>query len=180
MRRPFCALKRIRSIRWGKTLEEHDKNKIMFGHGPPTDPTNVLQHQTTIGEYKARNQRGGKNARRLAHMLICPRGAMLIYSTELARSLNLGRPTKLTIVDPAGDKVVNKADFSGVKIAASVTKAGDLNPTTVTKSMVGTYIVAGLVYGLVNVRTDGETILCNITLSPARLHHARDRSLRPG
>ena len=84
----------------------------------------------------------------------------LIYSTELARSVNLGRPTKLTIANPAGDTVVNRADFGAVKIDASVTKAGDLNPTTVTKSMAGTYIVAGLIYGLVNVRTDGETILC--------------------
>jgi beta-lactamase superfamily II metal-dependent hydrolase len=84
----------------------------------------------------------------------------LVYSTELARSVNLGRPTKLTVANPAGDIVVDRADFGKVKIAASVTKAGDLNPTSVTRSMAGTYIVAGLVYRLVNVRTDGETILC--------------------
>ena len=84
----------------------------------------------------------------------------LVYSTELARSVNLGRPTKLTIANPAGDIVVDRTDFGKVKIAASVTKAGDLNPSSVTRSMAGTYIVAGLIYGLVNVRTDGETILC--------------------
>ena len=43
---------------------------------------------------------------------------------------------------------------------AAVTKAGDLNPTVVTKTLDGTYLVAGLIYGLVNVRTDGEKILC--------------------
>lgn len=84
----------------------------------------------------------------------------LVYATELARSVNLGKPTKLTIANPAGDTVVESADFAKVEITAKVTKAGDLNPTTVTKSMAGTYIVAGLIYGLVNVRTDGETILC--------------------
>ena len=86
----------------------------------------------------------------------------LVYATELARSVNLGKPTKLTIDNPApgADTVVDSADFAKLKVEAKVTKAGDLNPTTITKSMVGTYIVAGLIYGLVNVRTDGETILC--------------------
>lgn len=84
----------------------------------------------------------------------------LVYSTELARSLNLGRPTKLTIGGAAGNTVVDDAHLSTVTVEAKVTKAGDLNPTTVHRSMSGTYIVAGLIYGLVNVRTDGETILC--------------------
>jgi beta-lactamase superfamily II metal-dependent hydrolase len=84
----------------------------------------------------------------------------LVYSTELARSINLGKPTKLTIVDPAGDIVVEADKLGTVTIEAKVTKAGDLNPTTKTKTLDGTYIVAGLIYGLVNVRTDGEKILC--------------------
>ena len=84
----------------------------------------------------------------------------LVYSTELARSLNLGKPTKLTIADPGGDTVVPENELSAVTIEAKLMKAGDLNPTTVNKSLKNTYIVAGLIYGLVNVRTDGETILC--------------------
>ncbi len=40
------------------------------------------------------------------------------------------------------------------------TKAGALNPVTRSRSFVGSYVVSGVVYGLVNVRTDGETILC--------------------
>jgi beta-lactamase superfamily II metal-dependent hydrolase len=84
----------------------------------------------------------------------------LVYSTELARSVNLGKPFKVKIADPAGDTVVEKDKLKNVSIDAKVTKAGDLNPTTVTKVLDRTYLVAGLIYGLVNVRTDGQTILC--------------------
>jgi beta-lactamase superfamily II metal-dependent hydrolase len=84
----------------------------------------------------------------------------LVYSTELARSINLGKPKRLTLPDPAGDKVIAADQLGAVKIEAQVTKAGDLNPTTVTRRLGGSYIVAGLIYGLVNVRTDGEKILC--------------------
>jgi beta-lactamase superfamily II metal-dependent hydrolase len=84
----------------------------------------------------------------------------LVYSTELARSLNLGKPAKLTIANPAGDKVVEKNELGTVAIEAKVTKAGDINPTTVTRHLNKTLIVAGLIYGLVNVRTDGVKILC--------------------
>jgi beta-lactamase superfamily II metal-dependent hydrolase len=84
----------------------------------------------------------------------------LIYSTELARSVNLGRPVKLTVAGENGNTVVEEADLGKAKVAAKVTKAGDLNPTTVTRTLDRTYVVAGLIYGLVNVRTDGEKILC--------------------
>jgi hypothetical protein len=84
----------------------------------------------------------------------------LVYATELARSVNLGRPARVTIADAAGQTVI-KADALGtVTIDAKVTKAGDLNPTTVARRLDRTYIVAGLIYGLVNVRTDGRRILC--------------------
>jgi beta-lactamase superfamily II metal-dependent hydrolase len=84
----------------------------------------------------------------------------LLYSTELARSLNLGRPTRLTMAGAAGSTVVEEGGLDRVTIDAKVTKAGDLHPTTETRPLAGTYIVAGLIYGLVNVRTDGEKILC--------------------
>jgi len=47
-----------------------------------------------------------------------------------------------------------------VRIAADMTKAGDLHPTTVTRSLDDTLLVAGVIYGLVNVRTNSEKILC--------------------
>jgi beta-lactamase superfamily II metal-dependent hydrolase len=84
----------------------------------------------------------------------------LVYSTELARSVNLGRPARLTVTGPQGAIVVDKAELRTATVEAKVTKAGDLHPTTVHRTLDRTYVVAGLIYGLINVRTDGETILC--------------------
>ena len=84
----------------------------------------------------------------------------LVYSTELARSVNLGKPTRLTVANPNGNTVVEQDQLSTVTVTAKVTKAGDLNPTTISRSLGRTYIVAGLIYGLVNVRTNGDKILC--------------------
>jgi beta-lactamase superfamily II metal-dependent hydrolase len=84
----------------------------------------------------------------------------LVYSTELARSINLGKPTKMTVPGNSGATVVEGGALAAVKVEAKVTKAGDLQPTTVTKALGDTYLVAGLIYGLVNVRTDGAKILC--------------------
>jgi beta-lactamase superfamily II metal-dependent hydrolase len=84
----------------------------------------------------------------------------LVYSTELARSINLGKPTRLTITDAAGDTIIKEDELGTVTVDAKVTKAGDLNPTTVARRLNRTHIVAGLIYGLVNVRTDGKKILC--------------------
>jgi hypothetical protein len=40
--------------------------------------------------------------------------------------------------------------------------AGDLNPRAGFRSLRGCYVVGGLIYGLVNVRTDGKKILCAV------------------
>lgn len=69
---------------------------------------------------------------------------------------SLGRPTKLTV---AGQTFEEEA-LDDVKLEFAETKAGDLNPTTRTRRLSQTRVVAGLIYGLVNVRTDGDTILC--------------------
>lgn len=82
----------------------------------------------------------------------------LIYSTELARSVSYGEPTKLTNDQPAVDLQDDALD--DVKIEYKETRAGDLNPRTRTKKLGSSLLVANLIYGLVNVRTDGETILC--------------------
>lgn len=81
----------------------------------------------------------------------------LIYSTEIARSIQLGRPLRLRAPD---GHVHEGADLATLRVEASVTKPGDLNPSKVERSMGSTLVVAGLIYGLVNIRTDGETILC--------------------
>jgi hypothetical protein len=84
----------------------------------------------------------------------------LIYSTELARSINLGRPTKVTITRNDETIKIEAGKLNTIEVEAKVTKAGDINPTTIKRQLNQTNIVAGLIYGLVNVRTDGETILC--------------------
>jgi len=84
----------------------------------------------------------------------------LIYSTELARSINLGKPLKATVPGLNGPLGFEGAGLADVVIDAAVTKAGDLKPSKVSRKLDHTHIVAGLIYGLVNVRTDGETILC--------------------
>lgn len=83
----------------------------------------------------------------------------LIYLTELARSVEIGKVSKAYTVDAAGAEVAT-LDLKQLRTTAKVTKAGDLNPTTVTRGMQGGYVVTGLVYGLINIRTDGKRILC--------------------
>ena len=83
----------------------------------------------------------------------------LVYSTELARSVNIGLLDSLSIT-AAGKKVdFKKGAFEGL-VEYLATKAGALKPTRGKRSLKGCYVVGGIVYGLVNVRTDGTTILC--------------------
>ncbi len=84
----------------------------------------------------------------------------LVYSTELSRSLNVGKVSELRWKDDGGTRVRQGDELADVHVTTRVTKAGDLNPASVTRRMDRAYIVAGLIYGLVNVRTDGERILC--------------------
>ncbi len=84
----------------------------------------------------------------------------LVYATEMARSVSFGRPIKLSIPFPAGAQDVAGALLDTTEVEYEETKAGDLAPRKRTRSMKDRLIVAGLVYGLVNVRTDGDKILC--------------------
>jgi beta-lactamase superfamily II metal-dependent hydrolase len=85
----------------------------------------------------------------------------LVYSTELARSLSLGQPVGLSVkaADGTTDEITG-ARLAKAVLTLSETPPGALNPRTRTRSMGRTQVVAGQVYGLVNVRTDGKTILC--------------------
>lgn len=84
----------------------------------------------------------------------------LVYSTELARSVSFGHPTKISVPNNGG--MIQAADgaLDNVDIEFKETKAGDLRPQTKTRKLGQTLVVAGQIYGLVNVRTDGNTILC--------------------
>ena len=86
--------------------------------------------------------------------------APLLYSTELARSVNLNYPTTVKL-DP---------DFSGPKpprwFSAKTTLVK--SKSTNYRTLESTPIAIDLIYGLVNVRTDGKTILCATMLESGK------------
>jgi len=86
----------------------------------------------------------------------------LIYSTEIARSVSYGRPVSVNVPGNAScpPRTISGNSLKQVDVKYKETKSGDRNPRTRKKSMGSSLIVAGLIYGLVNVRTDGEKILC--------------------
>jgi beta-lactamase superfamily II metal-dependent hydrolase len=79
----------------------------------------------------------------------------LVYSTELSRSIDLGFPQKLEEIDSAGavTKTIEDSALDRAILHLSGSKKSKVN---LGKSMV----VGGLIYGLINVRTDGDRILC--------------------
>ena len=77
----------------------------------------------------------------------------LIYSTEIARSYKITEPEKLILDENGIDKTYNS---SNKKAQIQFTSSGQVRKRDLWKSM----FVSGIVYGLVNVRTDGEKILC--------------------
>jgi len=84
----------------------------------------------------------------------------LVYSTELARSVRIGHPTKLDYRRDGKPATLEGEDLESGRIHYTETTPGDLNPSSGERQMGRTSIVSGLNYGLVNVRTDGEQILC--------------------
>ena len=79
----------------------------------------------------------------------------LIYSTELARSIDLGEPKRFE------EKDLNQTTtnvVSGAPLERSVLHIKKSKRDTV--RMGNAKVVGGLIYGLVNVRTDGNRILC--------------------
>jgi len=79
----------------------------------------------------------------------------LVYSTELARSVDLGFPKKFNEKDTSGTTVNsvsgNRLDRSTLEITKAKKKEVRLE---------NAMVVGGLIYGLINVRTDGNKILC--------------------
>lgn len=82
----------------------------------------------------------------------------LIYSTELARSHKFSKAAMLEVAqtNSAALEVKGKA-LAGAKVTFPK-KAGQAKAAW--KTLDKAFLLSGLVYGLVNVRTDGETILC--------------------
>ena len=80
----------------------------------------------------------------------------LVYSTEISRSYKIGKIQSLKIKE-TGDVLDENTQ---IDVTYKETNAGDLRPSTKTKSFWDKKIVGGIIYGLVNVRTDGNKILC--------------------
>lgn len=87
----------------------------------------------------------------------------LIYSTEISRSYRLANPEKIEYkgYPTAGQPLdIVLTDEPNTKIFYKRTESGALNPSTKQKTMDKVYIIDGIRYGLVNVRTDGRKVLC--------------------
>jgi len=87
----------------------------------------------------------------------------LVFCTEISRSVKMGNPYQ---VDYMGYRVQDQAfniklvDEAKTDISYRRIASGGLNAAKKSKMMDKIKIIDGLVYGLVNVRTDGNTILC--------------------
>ena len=83
----------------------------------------------------------------------------LVYSTEISRSVRMGR---LLEIEAAGAGLANDrlAATAQGRLHYEEVRVGDLRPRRGSRPLAGSYVVAGMIYGLVNVRTDGERILC--------------------
>jgi len=79
----------------------------------------------------------------------------LVYSTEIARSYKLG---KLTGIELDNGAMVEGNALGMTKLHYEETASGALSAKKDYQHSAGTYVVSGLVYGLVNVRTDGKRI----------------------
>jgi hypothetical protein len=79
----------------------------------------------------------------------------LIYQTEVARSYRLGKPTKIT-----GPNQLSLDKMGDLTAEYLETTSGALKPRKGSRKLNFTYLVTGVLYGLVNVRTDGDRILC--------------------
>lgn len=78
---------------------DDDKAEFFVGDGNPNDPTNRLLHKTTLGEFKNRNSKGGRNHVRAAQLLV-----VLLYAfwesahrARIAAALGLKEATDLKI-----------------------------------------------------------------------------------
>lgn len=79
----------------------------------------------------------------------------LVYSTELARSIQIGHLTEILANGVVRKDAALKAD----RLTFKVTAPGGFGARTQSAPAAGARVMAKLIYGLVNVRTDGERIL---------------------
>jgi beta-lactamase superfamily II metal-dependent hydrolase len=88
----------------------------------------------------------------------------LLYCTEIARSEALGKVSKLTMSEHAqwdfgGQELVIDRDSGAARLHYKGTKSGPQSSFSGRRNLVGSRVLHETIYGLVNVRTDGNTIL---------------------
>lgn len=84
----------------------------------------------------------------------------LVYCTELARGVSLGDPVELNIYRADEALLIKGKALDAVTVTYTEQKPGAIGRRTGRRALGATSVVAGLIYGLVNVRTDGRKILC--------------------
>ena len=85
----------------------------------------------------------------------------LIFCTELARSLEIGRIRKIEDIDDSvSPPAARLMDLARLEATAEVVLAGARNPRSVLRRLANRYLMTDNIYGLINVRTDGERIVC--------------------
>ncbi|MTD93053.1 hypothetical protein GIW81_01750 [Hyphomicrobium sp. xq] len=83
----------------------------------------------------------------------------LVYSTELARSISVGRAVGLSLDEGGGVRELAQNDFGESKLKYRERGVGALGETNGETLLRNTRVMTRLIYGLVNVRTDGQRIL---------------------
>ena len=88
----------------------------------------------------------------------------LLYCTEIARSVALGKVSKVTMDDHAsfdfgGNPFVIDEDSGSALAHYKGTRSGAVSTFSGRRNVIGSSILHKTIYGLVNVRTDGKKIL---------------------
>jgi beta-lactamase superfamily II metal-dependent hydrolase len=87
----------------------------------------------------------------------------LVFCTEIARSIRMGDPYEVDykgLILNGQSVDIKLADKKKTEILYTRRISPGLQPSKKKKTMDRVKVIDGLVYGLVNVRTDGDTILC--------------------
>jgi beta-lactamase superfamily II metal-dependent hydrolase len=88
----------------------------------------------------------------------------LVYSTEIARSVRFGKAYEIEtkgLPGGTGGKIkITVSQDPNTVIRYKEKAAGDLQARVGSRTLKNLYVVGGVRYGLVNVRTDGNKILC--------------------
>ncbi|MDQ6477272.1 MBL fold metallo-hydrolase [Dyadobacter sp. LHD-138] len=82
----------------------------------------------------------------------------LVYSTEISRSYKLGKPVEIVTEHNGVETTIQ--NMHDVRINYNEVSAGALNAARKSRTANKLYVVGGIVYGLVNVRTDGKKVIC--------------------